>query len=144
MTRKANDFRNTARNLAGHAHGRFRGWFAEVWKVRGGGLYACGYALTFAYMEVRMFVNDVLQSDSFVNFIASEVIQIVLHFAVDSIVNMVRAFIWPVYVIQLYPPYGMIGLAAAFVLFPIFLKKPITRWLFPDGVEPDEENKDAT
>jgi hypothetical protein len=38
----------------------------------------------------------------------------------------------------------MIGLAAAFVLFPIFLKKPIMRWLFPDGMGPDEENEDAS
>lgn len=136
------DFKRTTRNLAGHAHGHFRGWFAKIWKVRGGGLYACGYAVTFAYMEVKMFVNDVLQSDSFVSFIVSEVMEIVMHFAVDSIVNMVKAFMWPVYIVQLHPPYGAIGLAAAFVLFPMFLKKPITRWLFPDGVEPDEEKKD--
>ena len=141
MTKPESNFRNTARNLAGHAHGHFRSWFAKIWEVRGGGLYACGYAVTFAYMEVKMFVNDVLQSDSFVGFIASEVIEIVMHFAVDSIINMVKAFMWPVYVIQLYPPYGLIALAAAFVLFPIFLKKPITRWLFPDGVEPVEEKK---
>ena len=141
MTKPESNFRNTARNLAGHAHGHFRSWFAKIWEVRGGGLYACGYAVTFAYMEVKMFVNDVLQSDSFVGFIASEVIEIVMHFAVDSIINMVKAFMWPVYVTQLYPPYGLIALAAAFVLFPIFLKKPITRWLFPDGVEPVEEKK---
>ena len=54
---------------------------------------------------------------------------------------MVQAFIWPVYVIQLHPPYGMIGLVAAFILFPAFLKKPITRWLFPDGIDPDDEQK---
>ena len=135
------DIKNTARNLAGHAHGRFRSWFAKIWKVRGGGLYACGYAATFAFMEVKMFVNDFLQSDSFVSFIASEVIEVVLHFAIDSIINMVKAFMWPVYVIQLHPPYGMIGLVAAFILFPMFLKKPITRWLFPDGIDPVDEKK---
>jgi hypothetical protein len=135
------EFRQTARNLAGHAHGHVRGWFAKIWTVRGGGLYACGYALTFAYMEVKMFVTDVLQSDSFVNFIASEVMHIVLHFAIDSIINMVYAFMWPVYVIQFHPPYGMIALAAAFVLFPMYLRKPVMRWLFPDGIGPDEEKK---
>ena len=43
---------------------------------------------------------------------------------------MVKAFIWPVYVIQIDPVYGGIALGLAFWLFPIYLKKPIERWIF--------------
>lgn len=43
-------------------HGWFRGWFRKVWKVRGGGLYALGFALSFVYFEVGSLVDDVLRT----------------------------------------------------------------------------------
>ena len=48
---------------------------------------------------------------------------------------------WPVYVVQLAPPWGAIGLGLAFVGLTRFLKSPIERWLFGDRpeVEPDAE-----
>jgi hypothetical protein len=123
----------TTRSLANQAHGWFRTWFAKIWKVRGGGLYACGYAVTFAYLEVKMVVTDFVQSDSVVDFVVGEAMQMVMHFAFDSIANMVKAAIWPLFFVQWRPPYGAIGLALAFFVFTTFLKAPITRWLFPDG-----------
>ena len=46
-------------------------------------------------------------------------------FVVDTMVNFVRALLWPMYIVMLWPPAGAIGLAVAFVLFPRYLKKPI-------------------
>ena len=34
---------------------------------------------------------------------------------------------------SLWPPAGAIALAAAFILFPRYLKEPIERWLFKDA-----------
>jgi hypothetical protein len=40
-------------------HGWFRGWFRKVWKVRGGGLYALGFALSFVYFEISSLGDDI-------------------------------------------------------------------------------------
>ncbi len=126
-------------DLAGQAHGRFRTWFAKVWKVRGGGLYACGYAVTFVYLEVRTIIGEFAESDSIGAFISEQLLEFVFRFAIDSIMNLVQAFMWPVYIVQFQPPVGAILLGIAFFLFPITLKKPIERWLFPDGDEEAEK-----
>ena len=42
------------------SHGWFRTWFRKVWEVRGGGLYACGFAVTFVIFEIGSLADDVL------------------------------------------------------------------------------------
>ncbi len=46
--------------LVEKSHGWFRSWFRKVWKLRGGGLYACGFAITFIIYEVQSLADDVL------------------------------------------------------------------------------------
>ena len=119
--------------LPGKAHNWFRKWFGKVWRVRGGGLYACGYAVTFVVLEIRTIVGEFVESDSLGAFVQEQLVEFVFRFAIDSLMNMIYAFAWPAYVAQYSPPVGVIALGAAFILFPITLKKPIERWLFPDG-----------
>tara|TARA_R110002096_G_scaffold21113_2_gene69013 strand:- start:1199 stop:1474 length:276 start_codon:yes stop_codon:yes gene_type:complete len=64
-----------------------------------------------------------------------DVIGYFLAFVIDSFKNTVQAFMWPVNIVQISPPWGPIFLGVAFWLFPIFLKKPIEHWLF-DGEPP--------
>jgi len=45
--------------------------FRTVWDARGGGLYACGYVLTFVWLEITMFVGDILAAESISGFLAS-------------------------------------------------------------------------
>ena len=118
--------------LPGKAHGWFRTWFGKVWKVRGGGLYAVGYAITFAYLEVRAIVGELLEADGIIDFFTNQLIEFLFRFLSETIVNMVQAFMWPVYLIQMWQPYGAIMLGLLFVVFPYLLKKPIERWLFGD------------
>lgn len=121
-----------ARQVSGQLHGWFRTWFRKIWQTRGGGLYACGFALAFAFLEARTVVLEFVEADSVVAFIREQLLEFVFRFALDSLVNLVQAFVWPVFVIQFAQPWGAIALAAAFVLFPRTLKKPIERWLFHD------------
>ena len=47
-------------------------------------------------------------------------------------VNFVKALIWPVYVVTLWPPAGAIALAVVFLLFPRYVKPHVERYLFHD------------
>jgi hypothetical protein len=117
--------------LPDKAHGWFRAWFRRVWDVRGGGLYAVGFAAAFLYFEIReAVVEDIPQFAAMNNVLSSELVAFAIQFVIDSMINFVRALLWPVYVLQLWPPAGVLALVAAFVLFPRYLKKPIERWLF--------------
>jgi hypothetical protein len=120
--------------LPDKAHGWFRAWFRKVWDVRGGGLYAVGFAIAFLFFEVReAVVEDIPQFVAMNSFFSSELISFGIQFVVDTMINFVRALMWPMYVVTLWPPVGAIALAAGFLLFPRYLKAPIERWLFQDA-----------
>ena len=124
--------------LPNKAHGWLRGWFRKVWDVRGGGLYAAGFAAAFLFFEIReIFFEDIPQFIAMNSVFSSELIAFGLEFIVDTMVNFVRALMWPVYIVTLWPPAGAIALGVAFVLFPRYLKKPIEHWLFHDQEKTD-------
>ena len=110
----------------------FRRWFTKVWKVRGGGLYACGYAITFVVLEVTTVIGELAESTSIGNFLSEQLIEFVFRFASESMVNLLMALMWPVFVVQWQPPFGAIGLGLAYLAFAKYLKKPISDWLLPE------------
>lgn len=126
--------------MLAQAQDYFRRWFARVWKVRGGGLYAVGWALTFLFFEIRTLIGEIIGADGIVDFFTSQLVEFFFRFMGDSLANMIRAFIWPLEIVQWRPPVGVILLGAAFWLFPILVKPHITAWLYPDG-EPEESEK---
>lgn len=111
-----------------------RGWFRKVWNVRGGGLYAVGYIVSFLWFEIGSLAGDIAGVFELGN---GHIIQFIVGIVVDSFRNMALAFMWPYYIVQWSPVYGGIALGVAFALFPRYLKKPIERYLF-DG-EPETE-----
>ena len=111
------------------SHGWFRTWFRKVWKVRGGGLYALGFIATFIVLEVRSLADDVLGIGAI---FTGQIFEFLISFVVDSFSNTLQAFMWPIYVVQLAPPWGAIALGGTFIVFTTYLKKPIEDWLF-DG-----------
>jgi len=118
-----------ARVLPERSHGWFRNWFRKVWKVRGGGLYALGFAVSFVIFEAGSLGDDIMGVGSLFN---GQAVNFVVQFVIDSFTNTIKAFMWPLYVVQTAPPWGAIGLGLAYVGFSKFLKPPIDRWLFPD------------
>ncbi|MBT8086493.1 MAG: hypothetical protein KJO46_00595 [Gammaproteobacteria bacterium] len=118
-----------ARVLPEKSHGWFRDWFRKVWKVRGGGLYALGFAVSFIYFEIGSLGEDILAAGNLFN---GNAVNFLIDILVDSFMNTIQAFIWPVHVVRLAPPWGAIGLGIGFVVFTSVLKPPIERWLFPD------------
>jgi len=105
-----------------------------VWDVRGGGLYACGFAVTFIVLEAGSFIEDFKEIGLLLD---GQVVEFILNFILDSLQNTLEAFIWPVNIVQVAPPFGAIGLGLAFWLFPIYVKKHIEAWLL-DTEEADE------
>lgn len=129
--------------MPARSHGWFRTWFRKIWDIRGGGLYACGFAISFLILEVGSIADDV---QSFGQVFNGELIAYAVSFFVDSLMNTVKSFMWPAFVAQFMPPFGAIGLGLAFWLFPIFLKKPIENWIFEGEPPPPKpkKKKDAT
>ncbi len=97
--------------------------------MRGGGLYALGFAITFIVLELGSVVEDAKQ---FSLVLDGQAFEFVLNFIIDSFKNTLSALIWPVYFVQLVPPWGLIALCAGFMAFPKYLKKPIDDWLFDE------------
>lgn len=125
-------FSREARELPGKSHGYFRKWFRKVWDLRGGGLYACGFAATFLVLEAGSVIEDVKEIGLLFD---GEIIAFFLNFIIDSFQNTIQAFMWPAKIVQLAPPFGAISLGLAFWLFPIYVKKHIERWMFADDAE---------
>jgi len=120
--------------LPDKSHGWFRNWFRKVWKVRGGGLYAFGFAVTFVFLEVGSLGEDLADIGSVFN---GQVAEFAIQILVDSFTNTLRSFMWPVYVVQMAPPWGAIALGLAFLFFAKVLQGPVEQWLGPDDAVED-------
>ena len=101
-----------------------------VWDARGGGLYACGFLITFVILEIRMFFVDIYEAESISGYFSSQVSELLFKYIGESFQNTISAFMWPVYVIELNPTWGAIILAGLFIIFPKYIKKPLEGWLF--------------
>lgn len=119
---------------------RFRDWFRKVWDVRGGGLYALGFIVTFVYLEVIDLFDDVMGIGAVFN---GQVFDFIIDFFLDSLMNTVEALIWPVDIAQWAPPWGAIALGLGYWLFPIYVKPYIEDWLF-DGEPEEAEEPEST
>lgn len=117
-------------------HGWFRSWFHKVWKLRGGGLYAFGFAICFIILEIGDLAEDFRGVGAlFAGQGMGAIISFVIDFFLDSLMNTLYSFMWPVFVLQFSPPWGAVFLGLAYFGFSSYLKKPIEDWLFRDAPE---------
>lgn len=118
------------REFPGRLKVEFLNWARATWNARGGGFYACGFVVTFIILEIRLLVTELVTSTG--DFIVQQVLQILLRFTVDSLVNTLLALIWPALLLGISPIWGTLGLAVGYVTFSRFIKQRLTRLLF-DG-----------
>lgn len=116
------------RAFPGRLKVEFLNWARATWSARGGGFYACGFVVTFIFLEVKLLFTELFTSTG--GFIVEQTLQILLRFTVDSLVNTLLALIWPALVLGLSPLWGAVGLAVGYLTFSRFLKQPLTRFLF--------------
>jgi hypothetical protein len=110
----------------------------RLWDARGGGFYACGFVVTFIWMEINMLLDDVVEAESVGDFFSSQIFEMFFRYFSESFVNGFLALIWPVYVIEFRPPWGFALLLGMYLVFAGLLKAPLERWLF-DGAEDADE-----
>lgn len=120
------------RGLPRRAEGIFRRWFRKVWAVRGGGLYATGFAAMFLYLEVVEIVTDDLPTLLATDLLSRDVVGLIVSFIVDTFMNFVSALIWPVNVVAFAPPWGIVGLVLAFFIFDRYLTPHVEAWMNRD------------
>lgn len=109
-----------------------RPWFRKVWKARGGGLYACGFVVTFVYLEATTIIGEILASEGIVEFFTEQLVELIFRFLGDSLRNMIQAFLWPLPVAEFSPPWGIAILIAMYLLFTYWIREPLEQWLFQD------------
>ena len=119
----------------------FKRGFRIVWQARGGGLYACGFLVTFVWLELSMFFGEILEAESFGGFFSGQLIELILRFSLLSLQNTINALIWPFHIISLSPLWGGLALGGMYLLFAKFAKDPLEQWLFGDKLESDEANE---
>jgi len=107
-------------------------WARSTWNARGGGFYACGFVVTFLFLEIKLLFTELFTSAGAGDFIVQQFFQLILRFTVDSMVNTLLALIWPALVLGLSPIYGALGLAVGYFIFTRFLKEYLTQHLFSD------------
>jgi hypothetical protein len=145
MKRRGREFANLGKVLAnepkafpGELLKLVRRSFRTVWDARGGGLYACGYVLTFIWLEVTMFVGDILGAESIGALFGEQIFEMLFRFLGESLQNMIQAFMWPVFVIQISDKWGIAILVVMYLVFNKLIKARLERWLFHDD-EPASE-----
>jgi hypothetical protein len=107
-----------------------RPWIRKVWKARGGGLYACGFVLTFVYLEISMLFGEIIAATGFVDFFTEQLLELPFRFLTESLSNLVAAFLWPLPLLEFSPPWGIAILAVIYLLFTYLIKEPLEKWLF--------------
>ncbi len=100
-------------------------------------MYACGFVITFVYLEIKMLVVDIFEAESVGAFFSEQATEIVFKYLGESIQNTISAFIWPVHIIQFKSPWGIGILIVMYLVFANFIKAPLEQWLF-DGAEAPE------
>lgn len=113
-----------------------------LWDARGGGLYACGFVLTFIGLEIRSLFDGIVSSSGAGAFFGEQLFQIFFRFTIDSLQNTMLAFLWPAFAIEWSPMWGGAMLAVLYVVFPRFIKKRVESWLFHDDDTPPAAPQD--
>jgi len=116
----------------------FKRVFRKVWHARGGGLYACGFFATFAWLEISTLFSEILAAESVADFFGEQIVELLIRFSIMSLQNTLSAFLWPYHIIKQSPVVGGLVVVGMFIVFSKFLKEPLEKWLFGDTEETEE------
>ena len=147
MKKRGREFKNLGQILASEPK-RFprallnviRRSIRTLWDARGGGCYAFGFVVTFVWLEIRMILDDIFEATSIGDFFGEQLLEMLFRYIGESFQNTIKAFIWPVYVIEVSPTWGVGILVGSYFVFTRLIKKPLEAWLFHDNESGGEIN----
>ena len=98
-----------------------RDWLVALWATKGGGFYGLGYVVTLVILEALSLEQDAVQGATSVagaeSFVASQAIQYISGFGIDSLMNTIRAVAWPAYLFDWLGPPGIVAFFVAGAVF---------------------------
>lgn len=103
-----------------------------IWDARGGGFYACGFVVTFVWLEARMLLDDIVSAESVGAFFGEQLFEMLFRFLSESFINSFRALLWPLYFVRDGEPGRLALLLILFLVFRYFARARLERWLFDD------------
>jgi len=71
------------------------GAIGKLWRKHGGGYYALIAVGTFVYMEVQSLIESFFESQGVRDFVEAELIESIILFGIETIINTFLAGIWP-------------------------------------------------
>ncbi len=71
------------------------GAVGKLWRKHGGGYYALVAVGTFVYMEIQSLVDSFFEASGFRDFVESELIEAIITFGFETLINTFLAGIWP-------------------------------------------------
>jgi hypothetical protein len=112
-----------------------RDWLIALWATKGGGFYGLGYVATLLTLEAISFEQDAAKAASSVSgvesFVISQAIQYVTRVGVDSIMNTIRAVVWPAYLFDWLGVPGVVAFVAGAIVFERVVR-PYVETRFPE------------
>jgi hypothetical protein len=103
-----------------------RAGLVNLWRARGG-VYGLGYVVTFVYLEARMLFSDLVEAETVADAVFAQLGEWLLRLGLDSLLNMLFAFMWPVWLLQHFGGWGIWAIVAAFVLGEKVLRPLVER-----------------
>jgi hypothetical protein len=107
------------------AGGLLREGLLGIWRARGGGFYGLGYVATFVALEVRLVVGELESSDSLLSFLSDQLLEYLLRLGFMSFVNVLLAFLWPLFVLEHLHGWGIPLLVIGYFGFERWLRPAI-------------------
>ncbi len=101
----------------------------RLFRNKGSGFYGVGYILTFLYLEISAAISEISEFEFSVEDLAGQIISHLISFSIETLVNFIKATIWPFLVFTQFSDKVGIGIVlGAFVVYYLANKK----WNFYD------------
>ncbi len=108
-----------------------RAGLLRMWRLRGGGFYGLGFVATFVVLQLGSLFADASEAAGPLDFLTSQLSEALIRLTGDSVGNLLKAFLWPIYFVSWTGAYGLLALLAGFLAFDRWLK-PWVNEQFPE------------
>ncbi len=98
--------------------------FQRLWRTKSGGFYGIGYIISFVFLELRSFAEELINFDFTISGLIGQLISQILSFGVETLINSIQSFAWPWFFIKYFHwlP-GAVLLVLGFFLHTWIVKK---------------------